>query len=30
MEHNETFETIIEGIVNKQYVVVDDFFQLRK
>lgn len=26
MERNETFETIIEGIVNKQYVVVDDFF----
>lgn len=26
MERNETFETIIEEIVNKQYVVVDDFF----
>lgn len=30
MERNETFETIIEGIVNKQYVVVDDFFSVEE
>lgn len=26
MEHNETFEIIIDGLVNEQYAVMDDFF----